>query len=195
MEDTIIQVLAWIIVAAILAGIFYFIRGIWRAITAVLSWLWSLITDYTAPPVVVNYVPEYELQPMNKYLSLDQKFDEEKIKTLTSEFYVQKYLPDRNINDVRPLLDINLKGWRQSAGRDYVIALLVSRVNGKKKSIAYELELSRKTGASTNEIKNDTVCPHCGAPLQVDEAGKCEYCGSILKVGKLEWTVTNIKLL
>ena len=195
MEDTIIQVLAWIIVIAILAGIFYFIRGIWRAITAVLSWLWSLIRGSTEPPVVVNYVPEYKLQSMNNYLSLDPKFDEEKLKTLASEFYVQKYLPDKSINEVRPLLDINLKGWRQSAGRDYIIALLVSRVNGIKKTVAYELELSRKTGALTNEIKNNAVCPHCGAPLQLDDSGKCEYCGSILKVEDGSWSVTNIRPL
>ena len=167
MEDTLVQVLAWAVIVGILVGMFYLVRGSWRAFTAVLTWLWSLITGCTAkltqPPVVVNYVPEYELTPMNDYLQLDPKFDEEKIKTLSAEFYVQKYLPDKNIDEVRPSLDINLKGWRQSGGRDYVIALLVSRI---KKMSAYELELSRKSGSLTNELSNS--CSHCGAPLQVD---------------------------
>ena len=199
MEDTIIQILAWICVVAILIGIFYFIRGIWRAITAVITWLWDLITDATTKPdprkqyQVDHY--EKELRYMNNYLDIDPEFDEELIKTISANFYVQKYLEGKNVKDVRPYLDIELKGWNQSAGRDYITAVLTSRYENAGSSIKYEVNLSRKTGTLTTKENNSSICPHCGAPLQLDEAGKCEYCGSVIKVADTDWTVTNIKRL
>ena len=198
MEDTMIQVIAWIVVIAILAGIFFFVRGIWRAFTAVIEWLWDLITGNTER---IDTRKQYKVDPdekelryMNNYLELDPEFDEEIIKTLSADFYVNKYLQGEDVNNVRPYLDIELKGWKQSAGRDYITVDLTSRFKSSGKAVKYKIDLSRKTGALTTKEISDSVCPHCGAPLQLDKAGKCEYCGSVIRVANSEWIINNIRL-
>lgn len=53
-------------------------------------------------------------------------------------------------------------------------------------------------------VKNDDVeekenidkrinCPYCGAPIEINEVGKCSYCGTYIRSGKFKWRITNIK--
>ena len=35
------------------------------------------------------------------------------------------------------------------------------------------------------------ICPNCGAPTVVGEAGKCEFCGNIVRIGEHDWVLDN----
>ena len=199
----------------------------------------------TLEPVMVNRnEPVRVLKPMEEYLELDPEFDEERIKTLMSNLYVQMqdtwhakdisslrpYMTDafynqmdRQLDQFRKtnrtdyteriaVLDVSLKGWRQSAGRDYITVGLTSRIvsyvlddmTGKllsgdmnrEKFMEYELELTRKSGVITqpeNEGVQTTTCPHCGAPLKLNASAKCEYCGSVITNVNSDWAICGMK--
>ena len=38
-----------------------------------------------------------------------------------------------------------------------------------------------------------TNCPNCGAPTKVALAGKCEYCGSLIKIEDHGWVLSNLE--
>jgi len=48
-----------------------------------------------------------------------------------------------------------------------------------------------KTKASGTELEVKH-CPNCGAPLQVNALGKCEYCGSEVTSGAFSWVLSEI---
>ena len=59
----------------------------------------------------------------------------------------------------------------------------------------YVLTFMRKTGVKTKDAASTAVsksCPHCGAPMQVTSAGKCEYCGSIITTGEFDWVLAEM---
>jgi hypothetical protein len=37
------------------------------------------------------------------------------------------------------------------------------------------------------------LCPHCGAPLRVDEDGSCAYCRALVLAGGRDWVVWSIE--
>ncbi|MBQ6738563.1 MAG: TIM44-like domain-containing protein, partial [Synergistaceae bacterium] len=196
-------------------------------------------------PIIINTnEPVKILKPMSEYLDLDPEFDEEKIKTLMSNLYVQ--MQDtwhaKNISPLRPymtdsffnqmnrqleqfrkqnqtdyteriaVLNVGLKGWRQSAGMDYITVSLSSRIvsyvlddltgklisgdKNREKFMEYEIELSRKSGvitqAETSGAKSAT-CPHCGAPLKLNASAQCEYCGSVITNVNTDWAICGMK--
>lgn len=68
----------------------------------------------------------------------------------------------------------------------------------KDSYIDYLLTFMRKTGVTTKEAASTATsksCPHCGAPLQVTSAGKCEYCGSIITTGEFDWVLSEMDAL
>lgn len=38
-----------------------------------------------------------------------------------------------------------------------------------------------------------TNCPSCGAPMDVNASGECEYCGTVIVNGTYDWVVSNIE--
>jgi len=50
---------------------------------------------------------------------------------------------------------------------------------------------SVKTKSGGDQIQSQH-CPNCGAPLQVNAVGKCEYCGSELTSGAFSWVLSEI---
>ena len=38
-------------------------------------------------------------------------------------------------------------------------------------------------------------CPTCGASVDINKSGKCEYCGSIFNTEKHDWVLTNIETI
>ena len=59
----------------------------------------------------------------------------------------------------------------------------------------YLLTFMRKTGVKTKAAASaaqSKSCPHCGAPLQITSAGKCEYCNSIVTTGEFSWVLADM---
>ena len=188
--------------------------------------------------------PTRILRPMEEYLELDPEFDEERIKTLMSNLYVQMqdtwhakdisslrpYMTDaffaqmdRQLDQFRKtgrtdfteniaVLNVGLKGWRQSAGKDYITVSLTSRIvsyvlddvtgkllsgdKNREKFMEYEIELTRKSGEITSAEAEGTRserCPHCGAPLKLNASAQCEYCGSVITSVNSDWAICGMR--
>ncbi|HHZ05164.1 MAG TPA: TIM44-like domain-containing protein [Clostridiales bacterium] len=64
--------------------------------------------------------------------------------------------------------------------------------------IDYLLTFMRKTGVKTQDAvstASSKTCPNCGAPIKVNSAGKCEYCGSIITTGDFDWVLSDMDAL
>jgi len=60
----------------------------------------------------------------------------------------------------------------------------------------YILTFVRKKGVLTQAGGPKVAsanCPNCGAPTKVALAGKCEYCGSIIKIEEHGWVLSNLE--
>ena len=160
----------------------------------------------------------------NLYVQMQNTWQNKDISSLrlymTDEFYSQM---DRQLEAFRrtgrtdyteriAVLSVELKGWKQSGGMDFLIVRLQSRIvsyvledrTGKlisgdmnrEKFMEYEIELSRKTGIITNPEGDDiktATCPHCGAPLKLNASAQCEYCGSVITRVNTNWAISGMK--
>lgn len=160
----------------------------------------------------------------NLYVQMQNTWQNKDISSLrlymTDEFYSQM---DRQLEAFRrtgrtdyteriAVLSVELKGWKQSGGMDYLVLRLQSRIvtyvledrTGKlvsgdmnrEKFMEYEIELSRKTGIITNPEGDDiktATCPHCGAPLKLNASAQCEYCGSVITRVNTNWAISGMK--
>jgi len=50
----------------------------------------------------------------------------------------------------------------------------------------------RRRGARDAKTQN-TACPNCGAPLKINMAGICEYCGGKITSGEFDWVLSRIE--
>jgi predicted amidophosphoribosyltransferase len=39
----------------------------------------------------------------------------------------------------------------------------------------------------------DKACPNCGAPLNVNMAGRCEHCDAKITSGEFDWVLSRIE--
>ena len=126
---------------------------------------------------------------------------------------IKALIANRQINVVERIsvLDVNLRGFFQEGGSDHLVAELKTRItdytvaedtgaliSGSKtaeKFMTYEWDLSRPTGALTQQAGDVTErrCPNCGAPLSVNESAKCPYCDSVITFADHDWTIYAVK--
>lgn len=92
--------------------------------------------------------------------------------------------------------------YMETRMNDYVIDEKTREVVKGDKNIEhhlnYQLTFMRKTGVKTNPARsnNSTVsCPHCGAPVTITSAGKCEYCDFIITTGEHDWVLSDLSLV
>lgn len=137
---------------------------------------------------------------------------------LTDEFYAQceGNLDNYIRNDQRNIIEniivhsVDIKGWKHDNTNDVIIAELKTEITdyvindrtgevirGSKtdrRVMQYEWALVRKSGITTdNTPDEEKVCPNCGAPLTLNAANECEYCGSIITTEAHNWAVSSIK--
>jgi Uncharacterized protein conserved in bacteria len=63
-------------------------------------------------------------------------------------------------------------------------------------SMRYLMTFSRVAGIKTQTGSNGkptTVCPNCGAPMQVTLLGECEYCNVVITTGEYDWVLSGFK--
>ncbi len=116
-----------------------------------------------------------------------------------------------NIVDRIAVLQTTLLGWKREADKDVIMARLQTRVtdyvvndaDGRvvrgdpetEKFMTYEWTLIRSVGETTSEENGVKVqnCPNCGAPVDLNRAATCPYCGSLIKSEKHGWVISNIR--
>ncbi len=118
-----------------------------------------------------------------------------------------------NYVDRITVLSVDLLGWIQEGGSDHIYATLKTRIvdytkddaTGKivsgsdkaEKFMTYRWHLVRPTGETTTQQGGvrSLSCPHCGAPLNINETAQCPYCDSIITVEPHDFVITEIETL
>ena len=72
---------------------------------------------------------------------------------------------------------------------------VVSGSKTKEKFLTYDWTLIRAKDVMTQENADveSTSCPHCGAPLQINQSSLCPYCGSVVTINAADWVISSIK--
>ena len=146
-----------------------------------------------------------DMTPLRPYLTdaMYAKFDRQ-----LNSYRINK---QTNYVDRIAVLDVQLQGFRQEAGMDVIVARLKTRIvdyvlsdtDGRlvrgdqnvEKFMEYEWSLVRTSGQKTSERSGTQAmsCPHCGAPIEINQSAVCEYCGSVLTTDTFDWAVSEIK--
>lgn len=61
-------------------------------------------------------------------------------------------------------------------------------------NVRYKLKFMRSLGVKTGDMSNKSTvkCPNCGAPVDVNAAGQCAYCGTVITNGEHDWVLCNM---
>jgi len=159
----------------------------------------------------------------NVYVKLQNAWQDKDISEvrpyLTDSFYTQA---DRQLDALRrnkqtnyidriAVLSVEPMTWYQENDMDHIVCEVRSRIvdytvddetgalisgdKNREKFMTYEYDLCRKTGIKTSVDMGlkSVVCPHCGAPLDINQTAKCPYCGSVITIENEDWAIDNIK--
>jgi ribosomal protein L24E len=81
-------------------------------------------------------------------------------------------------------------------GYDYTVDESGKIVSGSKNSFRSWSEywtFIRSRNAKPAAARADLNCPNCGAPLKVNSAGVCEFCGGKITSGEFDWVLSRIE--
>jgi hypothetical protein len=81
-------------------------------------------------------------------------------------------------------------------GYDYTVDAGGRVVGGSKTHVRRWSEywtFIRNRGAKPAAARADLNCPNCGAPLKVNAAGICEFCGGKITSGEFDWVLSRIE--
>ncbi len=89
---------------------------------------------------------------------------------------------------------ITVRIWAE--GYDYTTDQEGRVVSGSKNTVRRWSEywtFIRNRQAKPLEKKGELNCPNCGAPLQVNASGICEFCGGKITSGEFDWVLSLIE--
>ena len=143
--------------------------------------------------------------------------DLDRVKHFLSDEVIEKYedvLKDLNNRHVRQMYDeLNVKDTDikdviikddcviinvviHSRYMDYIVdkdtGKFISGYNDHRIEKTNYLEFTKKRGAAAYNI--DKKCPGCGANIDVNNHGKCDYCGTIFNAKNYDWILTSIRV-
>jgi hypothetical protein len=81
-------------------------------------------------------------------------------------------------------------------GYDYTVDDGGRVVSGSKDNLRYWSEywtFIRNRKAQATPAKADLNCPNCGAPMKVNNAGICQFCGGKITSGEFDWILSKIE--
>ena len=91
-----------------------------------------------------------------------------------------------------------LSVFMQTSYNDYIIREDTKQVvKGDPQTrydVSYIARFKRTLGVTTGAHSNasTTRCPNCGAPVDVNAAGQCSYCDTVITNGEHDWVMCNL---
>jgi hypothetical protein len=89
---------------------------------------------------------------------------------------------------------ITVRIW--ASGYDYTVdeeGKIVSGSNQKIRQWSEYWTFIRNRNAKPGAAHTDLNCPNCAAPLKVNAAGVCEFCGGKITSGEFDWVLSKIE--
>lgn len=110
-----------------------------------------------------------------------------------NQSYLQHYTRDKEYEYLTVYMAVRMN--------DYIIDEATRKVVKGDPNVDYHmnylLTFMRKRGIKTVLIDGvqSSACPHCGAPVETASAGRCEFCGSVVKTGEFNWVLSDMEAL
>lgn len=141
-----------------------------------------------------------KLEEVDHFISDDvYEYGEKIIKPLRENNYRQMYdelnvkssfIKNIEIRENEYVIDVFL----EARYMDYVLDLntgdVISGTDSSRIQVDYILSFSKSAEATDQGIAKK--CQACGAPMDVNNTGKCDYCGSIYKQEQHDWVLSSI---
>lgn len=147
-----------------------------------------------------------EFSPMRPYMT----------DTLYSQFARQldelKKSGQTNYIDQIAVLGVDLSGWTSDNANDTLVVRVRTRIvdytvndstgavirgsKTKELFMEYEWSLIRRKGVLTPDVEKGPTkinCANCGAPMDINQSAKCEYCGTVMTTSDYDWVISAIK--
>jgi hypothetical protein len=89
---------------------------------------------------------------------------------------------------------ITLRIWAE--GYDFTVDSTGRVVSGSNSSLRQWSEywtFIRNRGSQTTPERVDLSCPNCAAPLKINAAGICQFCGGKITSGEFDWVLSKIE--
>ncbi len=126
---------------------------------------------------------------------------------------LQEYIDKKRTNHVDNIMvqSAQIRRYAQDEYNDILTVRLSTRINdyvtddltgalisGSKTTdlyMVYDWTLTRSKNVQTKDKKEFTQvqCASCGAPLNVKQTGRCDYCGAIITLSEHDWVLTGIQ--
>jgi len=140
----------------------------------------------------IDRVRHYISQELEeKYEKIIEELNSRNVRQMYDELNVKS----TSIDNIE-VLDNKIKIYVTIVSRymDYLInkdnGNYVSGVNNHRIEKINKLVIEKKIGNSYSTI--DRKCPGCGANIDVNNNGKCDYCGTIFDTENYDWILTSI---
>ena len=162
---------------------------------------------------VNNMFMRLQLAWMNKKWEEARPFENDALFN-THKMQLDQYIASKRTNKIEDIAILNTDVLKYYAAGEfeYLDILIKARfidyviedekgqlVKGDKFRLVhmtYVWKLVRKQGVPTNnEHVEATACPNCGANISINQAGRCEYCDSIVTRGDFDWVVSEMEVI
>lgn len=133
-----------------------------------------------------NLYAQYERQ-LQPYIDHAQTNHVERIAVLRTQ--LMQYRQD----DVNDILTVELHTRITDYVTDDRTGEILRGSASKELFMGYEYTFIRTKGSKTEEVADKaSVCPNCGAPLDLNHSGRCPYCDSVLSSAEYSWTLSAV---
>ena len=142
-----------------------------------IAWMnfdYDTLRKLTTDEIYNSYKMQLDVLRMKKQKNIMKDFELKGVKVYKAE----------NVNGM-----LNVSIYLNVEMYDYVVDendKVVRGSSSKKISIEYEITFVKKENTS-----EETICPNCGAKVDVVTGAKCEYCGSVVVVDAKEYVMSK----
>lgn len=141
-------------------------------------------------PFLSNALYEQQAKQLEAKKARDEKNISSEIAVLQSK--LESYSSDGHTEYLNVWLRVKMK--------DYVVrisdpSVIISGTPDRMYYLDFRWTFTRSAGAVT-DAATDAVktgeCPCCGANINMNQSGKCEYCGSVISTTEYDWVLSKI---
>jgi predicted lipid-binding transport protein (Tim44 family) len=117
----------------------------------------------------------------------------QKLRNIHQEAHIERWSIAKLIRD-KHYDSLTIRLW--ASGLDYTVKegsdSIVTGSRRKRRTYSEYWTLIRAANRR-GPVRADPVCPNCGAALQINMAGSCEYCGAHITNGEFDWVLSKIE--
>jgi len=162
---------------------------------------------------ITNMFMRLQMAWMNKKWEEARPFESDALFNMHN-MQLSQYISNRTTNKIDDICVMNteIERYRKQGEYEYLDVIIKARfidyvvndetgslIKGNNKSpvtMSYRWKMMRKPGVkSTYAHVEATACPNCGANISINQAGKCEYCSSIVTRGDYDWILSEIEVI